>query len=156
MTFSTTASRAYRPAPPIKTGLLIGLLFLAAGIGFPCLCFAADLKVSLSGADSRGEIRAALFKNQKGFDTDSPVEQKSVPSASSLEITFTGLAPGRYGVAAYQDLNQNKKLDTNFFGLPTEPYGFSQNAQGKMGPPSFEDFSIEVPESGAQTQIEID
>jgi uncharacterized protein (DUF2141 family) len=30
-------------------------------------------------------------------------------------------------------------MDTKLFGIPKEPYGFSNNAKGFMGPPSFED-----------------
>lgn len=42
----------------------------------------------------------------------------------------------KYAVKAFHDVNGNKKLDTNFFGVPTEPYGFSNNARGTFGPPS--------------------
>jgi uncharacterized protein (DUF2141 family) len=34
-------------------------------------------------------------------------------------------------------VNSNNKLDTYFFGLPKEKYGFSRNAKGFIGPPSF-------------------
>ena len=39
----------------------------------------------------------------------------------------------------------NNRLDNYFFGVPREQYGFSNNARGFMGPPSFEDaaFSLE-------------
>jgi uncharacterized protein (DUF2141 family) len=40
-------------------------------------------------------------------------------------------------VASYHDENDNGKLDTNAFGLPTEGYGFSNDAQGTLGPPSY-------------------
>lgn len=37
-----------------------------------------------------------------------------------------------------QDVNANGRLDRNAFGMPTEPYGFSNDAAGSFGPPSFE------------------
>jgi uncharacterized protein (DUF2141 family) len=46
---------------------------------------------------------------------------------------------GVYGISAYHDENSNKKLDTNFVGMPTEDYCASRNARGTFGPPSFED-----------------
>jgi uncharacterized protein (DUF2141 family) len=44
----------------------------------------------------------------------------------------------------YVDSNKNEKLDTNFFGIPKEQFGFSNNAKGRFGPPSFESASFEL------------
>ena len=38
-----------------------------------------------------------------------------------------GLPPGRYAVAAYQDVNGNGELDKVPPGIPTEPYAFSND-----------------------------
>ena len=37
-------------------------------------------------------------------------------------------------------------MDTKIFGIPKEPYGFSNDATGFMGPPKFKDakFTIEA------------
>jgi uncharacterized protein (DUF2141 family) len=45
---------------------------------------------------------------------------------------------------AFADVNGNAKLDKNIIGLPTERYGFSNDAQGRMGPPSFDAAAIPV------------
>jgi len=42
----------------------------------------------------------------------------------------------------YQDENGNGKLDTGAFGIPVEKFGFSNDAEGVMGPPSYEKCSI--------------
>jgi uncharacterized protein (DUF2141 family) len=52
-------------------------------------------------------------------------------------VVFSNVNPGRYAAIAFPDENSNGKLDRNFLGLPTEPYGFSNNAQGFLGPPTF-------------------
>jgi uncharacterized protein (DUF2141 family) len=49
------------------------------------------------------------------------------------------LPEGTYAVAVYQDLNQNAQLDSNVFGIPTEPYGFSNNVRPKLRAPSFDE-----------------
>ena len=41
-------------------------------------------------------------------------------------------------------LNNNNKLDTNLFGIPKEPYGFSNNARSKWGPPKYEIAKFEL------------
>jgi uncharacterized protein (DUF2141 family) len=51
-------------------------------------------------------------------------------------VALPNLPPGRYGAIVFQDENGNGRLDKNFWGVPTEPYGFSNNVQGALGPPA--------------------
>ena len=44
-------------------------------------------------------------------------------------------------------------MDRNLFGVPKEQFGFSNNAKGNFGPPSFEDASFTV---SNDMKIEID
>lgn len=52
------------------------------------------------------------------------------------------LPEGKYGIIAFHDTNGNEKLDTNFLGVPEEPYGFSNNARGLVSKPDFEETII--------------
>ena len=54
------------------------------------------------------------------------------------------LPVGVYAVSFYIDSNNNQKLDFNFFGIPTEQYGFSNNSMGFFGPPSFDQASFTI------------
>lgn len=47
------------------------------------------------------------------------------------------LTDGKYAVSLFLDENSNGKLDKNIFGYPKEAFGFSNNASGKFGPPTF-------------------
>lgn len=58
--------------------------------------------------------------------------------------TFNDLAPGKYAIAAFQDLNDDGEMNANMFGMPVEPYGFSNDARGQFGPPSFDDQLFEL------------
>jgi uncharacterized protein (DUF2141 family) len=49
---------------------------------------------------------------------------------------------GAYAISIFQDENRNGELDSNFIGIPKEPYGFSNNLK-KMRPPSFEEALFE-------------
>jgi uncharacterized protein (DUF2141 family) len=40
-------------------------------------------------------------------------------------------------MAVVHDENMNGKLDVNWLGIPTEGYGFSRDAKGVLGAPSF-------------------
>ena len=62
-------------------------------------------------------------------------------------ITINHLKPGSYSFKYFHDKNDNKKIDTNFMGIPKEGYGFSNNAKGRFGPPDFEDTLFELSKS---------
>ncbi|GHT12372.1 hypothetical protein FACS189426_15660 [Bacteroidia bacterium] len=64
----------------------------------------------------------------------------------TVTIVFENLASGEYAVTTYQDENDNGKLDTGLYGIPTEKYGFSNNVRGKMGPPAFKECLFKVEE----------
>jgi uncharacterized protein (DUF2141 family) len=71
--------------------------------------------------------------------------RQSLPAkVSALSFTFKDVPPGKYAASAFHDVNGNEKLDTNFVGMPVEPYGFSRDARGTFGPPSFEDAMIKI------------
>jgi hypothetical protein len=54
-----------------------------------------------------------------------------------VQIVFTNLSYGRYGISLYHDENANGKMDKNLMGIPKEADGFSNNAKGFFGKPDF-------------------
>ncbi|MFT6198181.1 MAG: hypothetical protein ACJAXY_002527, partial [Nonlabens sp.] len=62
----------------------------------------------------------------------------------SLQYIFENLPDGTYAVAVWHDVNANRKIDKNIFGVPKEPYGFSKNVFGPFGPPNFENVSFQI------------
>ena len=63
---------------------------------------------------------------------------------ATVMYTFENIPVGRYGIAVFQDKNNDGKLNKNLFGAPIEPYGFSNNKYGMFGPPDFDDISVAV------------
>jgi uncharacterized protein (DUF2141 family) len=51
---------------------------------------------------------------------------------------FEDISPGTYALGVIHDEDMNGKLGTNWAGIPTEGYGFSNDATAFMGAPSFE------------------
>lgn len=125
--------------PCLSRAAMAAALFLAAASAL-----AADLTVHVDGlADAVGEVRIAVFDQASGFPSARPKTTQAAPAAKGrLSVTFKDLAPGRYAVAAFQDKNGNQRLDANMVGLPTEPYGFSNDARGAFGPPKFADAAV--------------
>ena len=48
------------------------------------------------------------------------------------------LKKGVYAIKVLVDNNDNGKMDLNFFGIPKEQFGFSNNVLGILGVPKFE------------------
>jgi uncharacterized protein (DUF2141 family) len=56
-------------------------------------------------------------------------------------------------VIVFHDENGNGRLDKNFWGVPTEPYGFSNNAVGTLGAPRFAEVAVAL--DGADRTVEV-
>ena len=108
---------------------------------------ATDVTVIITGvASTKGTVNATLHDGADGF----PQERQMVmgvfaPAAQDhVTLVFKGVAPGRYAITAFHDENGDGALSTNLLGIPNEPFGFSQNARGSFGPPSFDKAAFEV------------
>ena len=69
------------------------------------------------------------------------------------QVVFVNIFYGSYGVSIYHDENANMKMDKNAMGIPKESYGFSNNAKGFFGKPSYEDVLFEM--NSAEKRIAI-
>lgn len=105
-----------------------------------------------------GVILISLYADEKGFPDEWEIAFRSeiVPITSdSMEITLDEIPHGTYGLAVVHDENENMKLDTNFLGIPREGYGFSNNARGRFGPPSFADVLFTLDSDTSVHQIKL-
>ncbi len=85
-------------------------------------------------------------------ENNKEVAAKVVEVSKTNQTVSLMLPKGKYAVSAFHDANGNKKLDKNMMGLPTEKYGFSNDARGTFGPPSLSSQLFEV---SADTDISI-
>jgi uncharacterized protein (DUF2141 family) len=122
---------------------------------------AANLIVIVSNIQlDNGEVMAGLFFDNpidfpKSITKGMSVPAKERDSQGRLRITFSDLIPGSYAATVYHDINSDGKLTTNLMKIPSEPYGFSNNARGLFGPPSFKDASITLGEEDLTIEIQI-
>jgi uncharacterized protein (DUF2141 family) len=148
----------------VRGAALSAGLFLALATPFSSLVEGqstgtAALTVHVTGArNTKGKIRAALFRGAEGFPTNSSqaIHTQAAdidPQTSSAQVVFSDLPPGVYAVSVFHDENMNQKLDKNFVGGPKEGYGASNNPKKKMGPPTFEETKFQV--SGTEQFLEI-
>ena len=122
---------------------------LSCLLALPAL--AATVEVHVTGvAAGKGKVNVAVcdqarFLKQCAYSGSAPARE------GDNTIAIRGVPPGSWAVLAYQDENENDELDRNLIGIPRENYGFSRDARGKFGPPSFEDAAIAVREDGGAT-----
>lgn len=101
-----------------------------------------DLTIEVSGIKSNtGKIYVAIFNNANDYlkekkEFSGAIEK--VRKGKSI-VYLKNIKNGEYAASIFYDENNNGKIDTNVFGIPKESYGFSNNAKGFMGPPSFEE-----------------
>ena len=108
----------------------------------------ADLQVSIDHINSnQGVILAQLFTSNENYKKAHSKENTMIPAKTgSGELLFKNLEAGEYVVRMFHDENNNKKMDTNAFGMPSEGYGFSNEAVGNMGPPKYKDMIVLIKE----------
>jgi len=147
-------------------GLAAGLALLLMGLP----AWAGDLKVSIEGVrSSAGTLMIGLYDSPEHFNTaiDKAEEVGTLNDEARLggvalraiagtqSVVFTNLNPGSYAVIVFHDENDNGKLDKNFLGVPIEGYGFSNNAQGSLGPPDFKEVAVTLDEAGKEISISL-
>ncbi len=106
-------------------------------------------------ASSDGYIAVGVYDAKASFLKKNGVfaGDFAVSKAGTTIVEIPNLPSGTYAVSIFHDANGNKKLDTNFFGIPKEACAFSKAKMRTFGPPSFEacafkldaNYNIEIP-----------
>ena len=126
---------------------------IAAAVMITPAASAGDLTVTVNGIKKpKGTIMLGLF-DAASYNGDGAVNgAKLTVDGDSVSVTFEGLEPGEYAVRLYHDVNDDGEMNTNPFGMPTEPYAFSNSARGRFGPAKWDDAKFTVSaEGGVQT-----
>ena len=69
-----------------------------------------------------------------------------------VTVTFENVQPGEYAIMAMHDENENKRMDFQENGMPTESYGISNNVMS-FGPPSYDDAKFKVEDKDLEMNI---
>ena len=121
---------------------VLSLLAPAAGAPAPAgRAAGVALTIHVEGLkNDRGQLAVALFDSAANFPRQERALRGQIVRivGRRAQVTLTDLRPGTYAVAILHDENANAKMDFNFLGMPLEGYGFSNDASGLFGPPSFE------------------
>jgi uncharacterized protein (DUF2141 family) len=142
-------------------------LAIASWIGSPGLAAdgpaTAALTVHFIGLKtSQGAVMLAVYNSEAAYE-NSATGSEAATRTAKLEIqdgaavtTLADLPPGQYAIKAFHDLNGDAKLNTNLFGIPTEPVGFSNDAPVHMHAPSWKETVFVVHAGDNAISIHID
>ncbi|QYX63658.1 DUF2141 domain-containing protein [Shewanella putrefaciens] len=102
-----------------------------------------------------GALMVALYANAEDYAAGHNPSASMIKPVTKTEhrLVFSDLADGQYAVKVFHDENGNHSLDTNMLGVPSEGYGFSNNA-GSFGPASFKGASFSL-QADAQITVHI-
>lgn len=129
---------------------------LAASMIAAPIALASDLTVTVESiAQTQGTIVLGLF-DEASYNGDGAVDGANLKvEGNDVTVTFEGLEPGEYAVKLYHDLNDDGEMNTNPFGMPTEPFAFSNDAKGRFGPAKWDAAKFSVSADGTVHTIKL-
>jgi uncharacterized protein (DUF2141 family) len=145
---------------PGRSKIHRALLATVLLIGLPISASADTLTITVNNIKKAGEIHVAVYDNAEAFEADRGEKGGAAPGITegTIQMVEPGsvtyiyeLPPGTYAIGIFHDVNLNNKMDNNFFGVPKEQYGFSNNARALFGPPDFEDAAFVLKGSASQS-----
>lgn len=127
--------------------LLITFIFLLSGVSnlFAQKKETVTVIIEVSVTKyNKGNILLALYNSEEAYMEDVYKSADVLIKENKAIIIFDEVEKGVYAFSLFHDINENKKLDTNFLGIPKEPYGFSNGERGRFGPPKFKEATFNI------------
>lgn len=99
----------------------------------------ATVKTKFYLKKKTGNLYYTLAQGENNFNRRRGAVSIMITVDSTMIYSLAYAVPkGEYGLAAFHDVNGNKKLDGGLFGIPKEPYAFSKNKKRIFGlPPKY-------------------
>ena len=95
----------------------------------------------------KGKLQLCLTDKKVDFLKQCEYATAVTVTNNTISVEIANIKTGVYSISLFHDENNNGVLDTKgFFGIPSEPYGFSNNPSTTFGPPSFEECTFLINE----------
>lgn len=104
------------------------------------------LTVIVDGASTNeGQVILSIFDSEADFLKNPMLDAvQKVGDDGKAHFSILGIRDGKYAISVVYDEDSNGELNSGFMGIPTELFGFSNNARGFIGPPSFKKAMFEI------------
>jgi uncharacterized protein (DUF2141 family) len=156
-TRSTIAIAAIVFALPGGTGAIAEDALAAVVVDGDCEQQAFSMLVSVKTVkDARGTITVDVHDDDpaKFLKSGGKLARIRVPAvAGETRLCIAVTKPGVFALALYHDRDGDTKLDKTWVGLPSEPFGVSNNPPFRLGPPRHKDAAFEVTGPGTPVNV---
>ncbi|MEM9835853.1 MAG: DUF2141 domain-containing protein [Bacteroidota bacterium] len=136
--------------------LLSLLIFFSATAFTPSTGLLELTVVNVKG--DQGRIWVGIYESEADFlDREKArlIEMK-VDKAGKMVIPIQELQFGEdYALAIFHDVNDNGELDTNFLGLPKEPWAFSGEPKTRLRLPQFKEVNFTFDQRSAKQVVRL-
>jgi uncharacterized protein (DUF2141 family) len=116
-----------------------------------------NLIINITGFESNNGVASiGITDSKENYDNGNNFRGVHAPIQERIaQFIAEDIEFGDYAVKVYHDENNNSKMDKAMFGIPTEAYGFSNDARGKFGPPKYSEAVFQFNSSGQEIFIKI-
>ncbi len=113
--------------------------------------------MTVNGVGSGGVLNVGLYDDPEHFLFKKGRKRTvRIPAAEGQQKVCIDLEqPGTYAVAAYHDIDANRKLKMRWNMLPGEPFGLSNNPEQHIGFPKFSESAFTTSSLGADIVIDL-
>jgi len=104
--------------------------------------------------NNEGVIKLGFFRDSKAFEDEIPAKTVIIEKdkLNNGKLTYTCyLTPGIWGVSALDDEDKDGDMSYNFFGYPTEGYGFADYYHTGLSKPTFSSFKFTLSKGQSKT-----
>ena len=149
----------------VRTGLTASAFALLVSAATPVLA-AEDcagkpsehrLTVSVSNIRAaKGEVAITIYPDdaKRFLAPKGKLLRQRVPARTPTTSTCFYLpGPGFYAIAVYHDINADHDFNRSLVGMPTEGYGFSNDAPTTIGLPAYNTVRFRVPAGPSRTAL---
>ena len=91
----------------------------------------------------KGKVIMSLHTSETFMKGKGIMDAETEIKDGKVTITFENVLPGEYAVLAMHDANDNKRMDFQENGMPTESFGMSNNPMA-FGPPQYDEAKFKV------------
>jgi uncharacterized protein (DUF2141 family) len=115
------------------------LFFAFCLVSVACFSQQHTLTIEVDGFDNdAGQLVLGVCNKKENFLKEYAYGDVVKIKNKKATVVIKNLPSGEYAISLFHDVNSNNILDKNMFGIPSEDYGFSNNAKGTFGPPEYE------------------
>ena len=131
------------------TACILALLFASNS-------FAAELTIKIKNVKNDvGTIYIGIFDKKENWPDGKPFREFSTEAEVDVTTITVEIPEGRYAVSVYHDLNGNEEMDYNAIRMPKEPWGVSNDAPARFGPPKWDRMAFDVGSEPITTEFSL-